>query len=99
MKKLKYLVIVGLLLIGSQLVTSCSGYFIATGPPDPPDEVIIVAPSPHYVWVPGYYEYRGGSYIWIKGSYRLPPRGRTTYVQGNWNKTPKGYKRGRGHWK
>jgi hypothetical protein len=99
MKTLKYLVAIVVLFVGAQVLTSCSGYIVATGPPPPPNEVIVVAPSPRYVWVPGYYEYRGGTYIWIQGSYRIPPRGKTTYVQGNWNKTPKGYKRGRGHWK
>ena len=99
MKNLRYLVVVLTSIIASQLITSCTGYFVATGPPDPPDEVIVVAPSPRYVWVPGYYSYRSGTYIWVKGSYQIPPRGRTRYVQGQWQKTPKGYKRGKGHWK
>lgn len=98
MKTLKYIVIVASLIGGTQLLTSCVGY-IETGPPPMRDEVVIVAPSPRYVWVPGYYSYSGGTYIWIEGSYRIPPRGKTTYVQGQWQKTPKGYKRGRGHWK
>ena len=99
MKTLKYFILIGTLLAGAQVFTACTGYFVATGPPMPPDEVIVVAPSPRYVWVPGYYEYRGGTYIWIQGSYKIPPRGKTRYVQGDWHKTPKGYKRGKGHWK
>ena len=100
MKTLKYYVIAIVALIaGAQLLTACTGYVVATGPPMPPDEVVVVAPSPQYVWVPGYYSYRGGNYIWIQGSYQIPPRGRNKYVQGEWMKTPKGYKHGRGHWK
>ena len=99
MKTLKYLVAVLALITGAQLLTSCTGYIVAEGPPPPPNEVVVIAPSPRYVWVPGYYSYRGGAYIWIQGSYQLPPRGRTNYVQGEWMKTPKGYKRGKGHWK
>jgi hypothetical protein len=99
MKTLHYLVVLLVTIAGSQLLTSCTGYIVATAPPSPPDEVIIIAPSPRHVWVPGYYEYRGGTYIWIQGSYKIPPRGKKQYVQGQWMKTPKGYKRGKGHWK
>ena len=86
------------LIVGAQLLTACSGYIVATGPPSPPVEVIISAPAPHYVWVPGYYSYNRSTYIWVDGSYQVPPRGRTTYVQGRWQQGPKGYKRSRGHW-
>lgn len=99
MKTLKYVTVVLAMIIGAQLLTACAGYIIATGPPAPPNEVILVAPSPQYVWVPGYYAYSGGAYVWIQGSYRIPPRGRTAYVHGEWMNTPKGYKRGRGRWK
>jgi len=98
MKTLKYLVAVLALIAGVKLFTACTGYVVAAGPPLPPDEIIVAAPSPYHVWVPGYYTYTGGTYIWIQGSYQVPPRGRTRYVQGEWVKTPKGYKHGRGHW-
>lgn len=99
MKQVKYGIVVLALFIVLQVLTSCTGYIVATAPPAPPDEVIIVAPSPSYVWVPGYYSYSGGAYIWVQGSYRIPPRGKTTYVQSQWHKTPKGYKRSKGYWK
>ena len=99
MKTLKYLVAVLALIAGSLLLTACTGYVVASGPPLPPGEIIVAAPSPSYMWVPGYYEYTGGTYIWIQGSYQMPPRGRTKYVQGEWVKTPKGYKHRKGHWK
>jgi hypothetical protein len=99
MKTLKFAGAFLMLIVGAQLLTACSGYIVATGPPMPPTEVVVVAPSPRYVWVPGYYSYNRTAYVWVDGSYRVPPRGRTTYVQGNWQQTPKGYKRGKGHWK
>ena len=99
MKRLKYIALIVGLIAGGQLLTSCTGYIVGYGPPEPREEVIIVAPSPRYVWVPGYYTYSGGTYIWIEGRYQIPPRGKTRYVQGEWVKTPKGYKRGKGHWK
>ena len=99
MKELKYVIALLVIIVGAQVLVACSGYIVATGPPVPPDEVIVVAPSPRYVWVPGYYAYNSGAYVWIQGSYQLPPRGRSGYTQGEWMKTPKGYKRGKGHWK
>jgi hypothetical protein len=99
MKKLKYIVGLLAIIMSAELLTACSGYIVATGPPSPPVEVVVVAPAPHYVWVPGYYAYNRTTYVWVDGSYRVPPRGRKSYVQGNWQQTPKGYKRGKGHWK
>jgi hypothetical protein len=87
-----------LIIGGSQLLTSCGGY-VATAPPPPPYEVIGVAPSPYHVWVPGYYSYNRGHYVYTKGFYRIPPRGKKYYVQGNWRNTSRGYKRDKGYWR
>ena len=81
-----------------QLLTACSGY-IVSAPPQQMDEVVLVAPSPIHVWIPGYYSYNNGSYVFVNGYYRIPPHGRTSYVQGSWQNTPRGYKRGKGHWR
>jgi hypothetical protein len=99
MKRVKYILALVAIILGVQFFTACSGYFVATAPPPYPVEVIVAAPSPQYVWVPGYYSYSGSTYVFIQGSYQIPPRGRTTYITGQWKQTPKGYKRGRGHWK
>ena len=98
MKTLKYAGVLAALIGGAQLLTACSGYIVATGPPPMVDEVYVVAPSPRHVWTPGYYSYNNGNYVFVNGSYHIPPRGRTTYVQGGWQKTAKGYKRQKGHW-
>jgi hypothetical protein len=92
MKTIKYIVSVTMLALGAQWLMGCSGYLVATGPPPIRTEIIVVAPSPRHVWVPGYYVYRGGNYVMIQGSYQVPPRGRTSYIQGQWHQTPKGYK-------
>jgi hypothetical protein len=99
MKILNYSGVIIALLGGAQLLSSCSGYVVATGPPPPMmNEVIVVAPSPRHVWMPGYYSYNRGNYVFINGSYGIPPRGRTTYIQGGWRNTPRGYRRDKGHW-
>ncbi len=43
MKTLKYLVIVLSISAGTQLLTACTGYVVASGPPLPPDEIIVAA--------------------------------------------------------
>jgi hypothetical protein len=96
MKTLKYLTLASIVAT-SYLLMNCYGYIVA-GPPVPPNEIILQAPSTLHVWIPGYYTYSGGSYIWIQGHYTIPPKGKK-YVPGNWHKTPKGYKRSKGHWK
>jgi hypothetical protein len=98
MKLIKYTLAIAAVIMIGQMFTACSGYIVATAPPPYPVEVIVSPPSPRYVWVPGYYSYSGGAYVFVNGSYQVPPRGRTSYIQGQWQNTPKGYKRGRGHW-
>lgn len=99
MKTLRYIFSIAVLLTGAHWLVGCSGYVVATAPPPPRAEIVIMAPSPRHVWVPGYYDYRGGNYVYMQGSYQIPPRGRTSYNQGQWQQTSRGYKRGRGHWK
>jgi hypothetical protein len=98
MKTLKYSAALFCLFVGAQLLTACSGYIVATGPPPPRTEIILVAPSPRYVWTPGYYTYTRGTYVFVDGSYQIPPRGRTSYIQGEWHNNGKGYKRSKGRW-
>jgi hypothetical protein len=48
-------------------------YYAPGAPPPPQQEVIIAAPSPEYVWTPGYWHWQNG-WIWIGGQWALPPR-------------------------
>ena len=98
MKTTRFFGLSTVLVVGIMLLSNCSGYLIATGPPMPRTEIIVQPPSVYHVWVPGYYDYRGGTYIWIQGHYQLPPKGKK-YVPGQWQKTNHGYKHQRGHWK
>jgi hypothetical protein len=98
MKALRFLGLSTVLIMSMLLLTNCSGYIVATGPPLAQTEIILQPPSVYHVWVPGYYTYRGGTYVWIKGHYQVPPRNKT-YVPGHWQKTNRGYKNHKGHWK
>ena len=75
------------------------GAYVETGPPPPPSEVVIVQPGPDYVWVPGYYNWYGGSYVWVRGTWTVPPSGYRTWVPARWVRVDKGWRLEKGHWK
>ena len=51
------------------------GISVDIGPP--PARVVVEAPPPRsgYVWVPGYWDYDGGSYVWVDGHFEAERRG------------------------
>jgi len=55
-----------------------------------PPKVIVetrpTRPSTKHVWVSGYWAWRGGRYVWVKGVYVLPPRGRRAWVPGRYKR-------------
>ncbi len=59
---------------------------VRLGPPPPPREVVIVRPGPRYVWVSGYYQWDGRRYRWVAGYWTLPPRGRSAWIPGRWER-------------
>jgi hypothetical protein len=48
---------------------------ISIGPPPPRQEVVIEAPNPGLIWVPGYYVYESSiaNYTWVPGRWQAPP--------------------------
>lgn len=56
--------------------------------PAPPQvqEVVVTAPSPEAVWVPGHWSYRGHGYVWISGHWEMPPPYSRSYVAGHWER-------------
>ncbi len=85
------------------LATQAIGYaevIIKTAPPAPVSVAIVgVAPSSHYVWVPGYYRGSGGRYVWVAGRWMKPPRAGVVWVEPMWRQGPKGYVFVAGRWK
>ena len=71
--------------------------YVQAGPPLPPSEVVIVQPGPEYVWVPGYYGYSGGNYVWVSGQWRVPPSGHHTWVPARWAHEDRGWRYRHGH--
>ena len=62
------------------------------------EEVAGVRPGSDYVWVPGYYDWRGNRYEWVPGSWVRTPRPATVWVPGRWQPTTGGYLWIPGHW-
>jgi hypothetical protein len=54
-------------------------------PPEPVVETVTVAPYPGYVWVGGYWGWRGGAYVWVPGRWHQPPRVGAVWVGGYWS--------------
>ncbi|MGV3709563.1 MAG: hypothetical protein ACO1Q7_12045 [Gemmatimonas sp.] len=46
--------------------------YVTDAPPRAVREVRPVSPGRAYVWIPGYYEYRGRSYVWVAGRWARP---------------------------
>ena len=72
---------------------------VRIGPPPPPRQVVPVSPGVRYVWVPGYYRYRGGAYVWMPGRYVVPPHHYTVWVPGRWVPRSGGYVWIAGYWR
>ena len=59
---------------------------VASAPPPPRQEVIYARPGRDYVWVNGYWSWRGGRHVWIAGHYELPPRGQRVWIEPRWER-------------
>ncbi|WP_321473092.1 hypothetical protein [uncultured Paludibaculum sp.] len=73
--------------------------FVRFGPPPPPREVVVVRPGRHHVWVPGFYSWNRGGYVWTNGYWAVPPRGRAAWVPGRWAPRRGGYVWVGGYWR
>ncbi len=57
---------------------------IAPGPPPPlQQEIIIAAPSPAHVWLPGYWNWQN-RWVWVPGGWALPPRPGARWIGHHW---------------
>jgi hypothetical protein len=67
-------------------MVACGGavYYASVPPPPLRAEVIGVAPAPGYVWVNGYWGWRGNAHVWVAGSWMRPPRPRAVWVAPRW---------------
>ncbi len=70
-----------------------------SGPPWPVTEYSTARPSDQAVWIEGYWDYDFGAkrYVWVPGTWRIPPPGRT-WITGYWAQGDDGWYRVPGFW-
>jgi hypothetical protein len=70
---------------------------VYSAPPAPRAEAPAVRPSMSDVWVPGHWTYRN-EWVWISGSWQMPPPGRHAWVSGQWSREPNDWRYTPGYW-
>jgi|SRR5580704_17129940 hypothetical protein len=68
-------------------------------PSPPADTVQGASPGTNYVWVPGYYDWRGDHYVWNPGAWVMTPATTSVWVPAHWEPTAGGYTWVAGHWR
>jgi hypothetical protein len=74
------------------------GPVIVEAPPAPMVEEIPPEPWVGAVWVDGYWNWTGHTYIWVRGRYLRPPRVGLIWYHGGYVRTARGYVYVRGRW-
>jgi hypothetical protein len=75
------------------------GYYARTAPPPIRYERYGQAPGSGYVWINGYWGYRGNNYYWVSGRWERPPRGRRRWEDGRWEHRGDRYQWREGRWR
>jgi hypothetical protein len=87
---------------GLVLLTGCAGHYYVGASYGPPAPIVEgpygVAPGPDFIWVPGFYDWDGGSWAWRHGGWRRRPHPRDQWVPPRWEHQRNGYRRTGGGW-
>ena len=76
------------------------GYYrVGPPPPVPAYRAYGVAPGPGYVWAEGFYDLRGGSWVWSPGRWARPPHAHARWVPNRWERHGRDYRFHRGYWR
>jgi hypothetical protein len=68
----------------------------------PPPVIVERRPSPPgqgHVWVDGYWNWNGHKYVWERGHWAVPPRGRAVWVAPRYERHEQGYRYMPGQWR
>ena len=71
---------------------------VTQAPPPVRVEMQTVSPGPVYVWTSGYWRWSGSNYLWVPGSWVMPPRPGVVWVIGHWSRRSRGWVWIPGHW-
>jgi hypothetical protein len=77
-----------------------SGYYVVAGPPPPlRAELVVSSPGVAYAWVPGYWGWSSGNYVWVGGGWRIPPRRGAIWIAPHHEARGHGWVYVRGYWR
>ena len=72
--------------------------FVVNEPPPPRREVIVARPGRDFIWIDGYWAWRGAQYVWVPGVWIQRPVNARRYVPGRWYHEPRGWFWIEGRW-
>ena len=73
--------------------------YVGVRPPVERVEVIPAAPGVGFVWIKGFYAYRGAEFVWMPGRYERPVTGMREWVPHRWEHDRNGWYLVEGHWR
>ncbi len=88
-----------LLILGLAIVfLGCGPTVVSVRPPEPRVEHYGAAPYPEAVWIEGYWQHRGGEWVWLPGHWERRPKPHAHWVPGRWEPRGAGWVWIKGHW-
>jgi YXWGXW repeat-containing protein len=79
------------------LAASADREIIIDSAPPPPREEVVPAPRHGYVWAPGFWEWRHGHHVWVRGHWEREHRG-MYWHPSRWSEREGRWVFERGHW-
>ena len=81
---------------GVSTPASAADIYVRIAPPAPRYEVVPVV-RPGWEWAPGYWNWTGHRYVWVKG-HRVHAHGHGHWVPDRWVESDGRWHHNRGHW-
>jgi YXWGXW repeat-containing protein len=75
-----------------------AGEVIEVPPPAPRYETVGIAPIAGYVWINGFWGWRGGRHHWVGGHWSAPRAGHS-WVSPQWGRAGNGWRLNPGYWR
>jgi hypothetical protein len=72
---------------------------VTEAPPALQQDVVLVQPSPQYVWLAGYWTWHSNNgYKWVAGHWELPPNPGSVWIAPRWERQGNAYRYYEGYW-